>query len=118
MPLSCYCDEGDDYDWYWHPPKDYQELSTKRCRKCSCGKRIGVGELCTEFRRTREARTAIEERIYGVSTPEAVCLASLWLCEECSDLWFSLDALGFKCVSTTENMRQVVTEYASMEWRG
>lgn len=118
MPLSCSCDYDEGYEWYWSEPSDYQVLATKRCRKCSsCRNRIAVGELCTEFERTRDSNSDIEESLYG-NGPDAVPLASFWLCEECSDLWFSLAELGFDCVSPAENMRQMAAEYASMKWRG
>lgn len=115
MPLSCYCEFDDGCDWYWKAPQDYQLLSTKRSRRCcSCKKRIAVGDLCAEFLRTRYARTPIEKSIYGEGDPEEINLASYWHCEECADIWFSLDELGFHCVAPGEDVRAVVREYAQM----
>jgi len=45
---------------------------------------------------------------------EAIVLASHWLCEECSDLWFSLYELGFQCVTPNENVRDLVRQYAEL----
>jgi hypothetical protein len=44
-------------------------------------------------------------------------LAPYFLCETCADLWFSLYELGFECVSPDENIRHVVADYASMQWK-
>ena len=118
MGLSCSCDYGDEYAWYYTAPDDYQELSTKRCRRCSsCKQRIAVGDLCAEFPRHREARHEVEIAIYGEGDIESIWLASYWLCETCADLWFSLDELGFKCVAPDEHMPTLVQEYAAMQWR-
>lgn len=122
MGLSCDCDYQGclDVDWYWWPPKDYQELSTKRSRKCSalgCKRKIAVGDLCIEFERTRQPRTEVELKIYDEEDCQAIGLASYWLCEECADLWFSLEELGFKCVSPDEDIRQFVRDYATMSWK-
>ena len=61
---------------------------------------------------TRPPKNEVEARIYDEGDTEAISLASYWLCEECADLWFSLDELGFHCISPNENMREIVKEYA------
>lgn len=114
MPLGCECDYDGDYDWYYWAPDDYQHLATTKRKRCSsCKELIDIGAVCTEFTRSREVRTEIERRIYGEGDPQAIWLASYWLCEECSDLYFSLSELEF-CVSPTDNMRGLVREYAEI----
>lgn len=117
MSLSCSCNWDGDYDWYFSVPTDYSILNTSKRKRCmSCKTLIAIGACCTEFPRTREARTEVELAIYGEGDTEAIRLASYWLCEECSDLYFSLLELGFECISPDENMRELVHEYAE-EWR-
>ncbi len=119
MSLPCYCDfDGVDAPWYFLPANDYEALGTKRRQRCrSCKELIDLGAICLRFARTREARDAVEERIYGENDPEAIALADWYFCERCADLFLSLEELGF-CLSIEDDMRQVVKEYASMEWRG
>jgi hypothetical protein len=114
MPLTCYCEENYDAEWWWWSPDDYSVMPfsgrRKRCR--SCRQIITAGELVAEFERTRGPRHDIELNIYG-DGPEAVKLASWYLCEPCADLFFSLDALGF-CISPDENQHDLVREHAAM----
>ena len=114
MSLSCSCSDDDgDAVWYWWPPKDYSLLATTKRKRCSsCKSLIDVGSTVAEFARSRPARTEIEERITQTEgDPEAIWLASSYLCEECADIWFSLSELGFECVGPGENMRSVAKEY-------
>lgn len=111
MSLSCspheWCGEE---GWYYFPPEDYAPLATKRSRKCcSCHERIPVGVLSTKFLRERCPRNDVEERIYGHAGE--VPLAPWFMCERCSDLYFSLDELGF-AIWLSDDMRELVKEYA------
>lgn len=113
MTLSCSCDSDDDCDWYCTYPCDYSTLDTKRGRRCSsCKTIIKTGLITAKFERERRAKTDIEERIYGDGCD--VPMPSLFLCEQCADLYFSLMELGFECVSPEENMRDLVKEYAEI----
>lgn len=115
MSLSCSCDYDGYYDWYCIAPDDYEILSTKRRRRCSsCKTLIDIGAICTNWPRSREARDDVEIAIYGEGDIESIWLADYWMCETCSDLYFSLDELGFKCISPSENMRALVKEYAEV----
>lgn len=109
MPLSCECDfDGD--GWYYRPPDDYTKLSTKkRKRCCSCKNLIDIGAVCGLFERGRPFESDIEEKIY--SADEEVPLANYYMCETCTDLYFSLDALGF-CIDLNESMQELTKEYA------
>jgi len=110
--LSCSCDFGPgDCDWYYVHPHDYAVLQTKRRRRCaSCRELINVGDTITAFERWRDVRDDVEESIYG--DDGQVPLASMYHCERCADLYFSLYELGFECISPNEDVRELVKEYA------
>ena len=112
MSLSCHCPDGD-FDWYWHAPDDYSVAPAARRRKrCkSCGELIDHGATITVFNRDRYPVSDIEERIFGDGL--TVDLAPWWLCEPCSDLYWSLSELGF-CVSPDDDMRNLAEEYAAI----
>ena len=113
MTLSCTCDY-DDYDgdgWFYYGPEDYTTLQTKRSRKCcSCSTKINVGDIVTKFTRARNLNYgSIEEKIYGEGGE--IYLADWFMCEECSDLYFSLKELGF-CISLGyDSMQDLLKEY-------
>jgi len=112
MPLTCYCDY-DEYSWYYEYPDDYTEMPTrkKRARCSSCNTFLNPGEVVTQFNCSRPPKSDIEYDIYdGHNVP----LADKWLCETCSDLWFSLHELGFECVAPDENIKNLVKEYVKI----
>ena len=111
MSLSCKCDYGDgDYDWYYIEPNDYEVLATKRARRCSsCKDPVPVGSTCSHFDIYRPPNCDIEERIHG----DEVYQAPMWHCERCSDLYFSLNDLGFTCIQPDESMLDLAKEYAA-----
>lgn len=112
MGLTCECGE-DSYDWYFYPPEDYTKAPIgRRHRCCSCNELIGIGATCLRFKRYRWPRPGIEERIYGDGSE--VPLGPYWMCEECGDLYWSLDELGY-CVPIEENLHQLVEDYAAMQ---
>jgi len=109
MSLSCECDYDGDYEWYWEQPDDYSILKTNRRQRCvSCKELIDVGSTVNAFYRYRYWKTAIEERIYG--DDGEIPLATKYHCEECADLFWSLEALGF-CGQPEENQHSLVAEY-------
>lgn len=92
MTLSCSCEEGSDDTWWYYPPNGYRVLETRRRRRCcSCNDLISIGAICGEFPRMRSPDGDIEECIYGEEVP----LSPKWQCERCTDLFFSLEDLGF-----------------------
>ena len=112
MGLSCDSDGGD-YDWYWTSNFQYYPLLTKRSRKCcSCKERIAVGEESMIFRRYRDPRNYIEERIYDDEVP----MAKWYLCETCGDLAISLQELGF-CFTLGggESLKKQISDYRQAE---
>lgn len=114
MPLSCSCYLDDDAKWYWIKPNDYQRMLVlkrrKRCAECGCI--IEPQSTVTRFDRVRFAINDVEALIFGYEF-DAIKLAPYFLCEECSDLWFSLQDLGFTCVGPQE-VRSCVREYAEL----
>jgi len=89
--LSCSCDFDSD-EWYYHPPDDFKPFALKRRKRCcSCKKLITINSLCTEFIRIRSPYNDIEERIWG----DEVQMASWYMCEWCSEIYFNLEALGY-----------------------
>lgn len=104
MSLSCEC--YDDYDWFYNGPDDYSIFNRKRRKRCtSCRQLIDIGALCTEFECWRPPNHEIEETIHG----DAVYIANQYLCEKCSDIYFSLEELGF-CV-VLGSMQDLLDEY-------
>lgn len=119
MPLSCSCDYDDDFAWYCDSPDDYSAMPqrSRRARCTSCGSIIDHGATVAEFTRTRGPRSDYEARRFG-EDPEAIALASWYLCETCADLYFSLYELGYECISPGEDMRELVSEYAALRGEG
>lgn len=121
MPLTCYCDFDGDYSWWYENPDDYEEVPkpnriyppVKRHKCSSCNKLIAYGSLGARFQRWRNPVSDVEREIYQDDWGE-VELADMWLCEECADLWFSFNELGFECVSPEENMLELAKEYGAM----
>jgi hypothetical protein len=112
VSLSCSCYTGGDIEWWWYNPDDYSTLDTSRRKRCkSCGVLIDIGATVAKFRRTRYPRNDVEERIYGEA--EEIPQAPWYHCEACADQFFNLSELGF-CVDPTDNMRELVREYAAM----
>ena len=115
MSLSCYCDyDPDAGDVLWNWPADYSVLDTKRSRKCcSCGERIEVGELVARFSRYKVPESDIEVKIYGETDEDGPPRASVYHCERCADLMYSLYELGY-CINIYEDMRELVNEYSEL----
>lgn len=113
MGLTCECGDfsPDPGQWYWNEAAtDYKVYPFKRRRKCcSCGETIELSALCTEHKRVKVPESDVECNIYG--DDGEVPLASDWMCERCSDLYLSLESLGY-CVSPRDDMRELVKEYA------
>ena len=110
MSLSCSCDDGG--EWWYYGPKDYITMPVARRKRCvSCRELIGVGAVATRFDRGREPCSWVEESIHG--SDGVVDLPPKFMCERCSDLYFSLTDLGF-CITLGDEMRELVREYAEV----
>jgi hypothetical protein len=114
--LTCSCPSGE-VAWYFEHTDDFIALNTttrKRC--CSCKDFIEIGSSCLSFRRFREPKNDIEERIMG----DEIDIAPWHMCEKCGDQYFNLTALGF-CVSIEDNMfdllKEYTEEYSQWKWR-
>jgi len=118
MSLSCSCDFDDDgCEWYWWPPKKYTTYKRWRSTGCcceNCNNRISYNDTAGEVPRSRPPT---EWELDHTTTwgeegdPKYKWLASAWMCERCTDLFFSFDDLGFECVSPYEDMRGLAKEY-------
>lgn len=109
MSLSCSCDSSEEYSWSYTPANDYSILETSRRKRCSsCNNLIDLGSTVALFQIERPVRTFIEESIYDDGW---IPLANKYLCEECADLYFSLQDLGFSCVAPDENMKDLIKLY-------
>lgn len=110
MSLSCTCgDYRDDGQWY-EVTEEYSPLKTsKRKRCCSCRGLMDVGAPVLSFFRWRNCRDDIEESIHGDEVP----LAPFYMCESCGDQFMNLEALGY-CIDITQNMFDLLAEYAEM----
>ena len=108
MPLTCYCDDNGDYEWYYVPPYDYCETpnagNRKRCK--SCRKLIGHGALAAKWERVK----------YDYDENEII-ISPWWHCEQCADLYYSLYELGFTCIAPDENVRELVKLYSETHKR-
>lgn len=108
MGLSCTCVEWDGDGVCFIPPSDYSKMpwSSRRKRCKSCGEIINPRDIVGKFYLFRSPQTDIEERIHG----EEVYLAPCFLCEDCIDIYFNLDELGF-CVSPNGSMKDFLEKY-------
>lgn len=112
--LSCDCtfEPGDSDEWY-HNAEHFQifvglgRTGKRRARCYSCKELIELYSQCSEFTRFRVPSSDIEERIYG----EEVQLASYFMCEKCSEIFFNLTELGF-CMNIYDgSMQTALAEY-------
>lgn len=110
MGLTCSCDyEADPGETIYYAPDDYTTLKTKRSRKCeSCHKKIAVGSICAEVPRVKIPDHDLERRIYG--DDGEIPRAPAYLCEQCTDILFSLEDLGY-CPQPWENQRELLADY-------
>jgi len=70
-----------------------------------------VGELCCEVKRYKVPDLDMEVRIYGEDGE--IPRASHWMCEECTDIALSLEAVGF-CPKTWLDQRALLKEYVEV----
>ncbi len=115
MSLSCSCGdwEPEPGDVAWFPPSDYTTLTLKVSRECnSCGIRFKPADVCTEILRAKVPDSDIEISIYGdefIDPCDGPRRRSHWMCESCSDIYFSLEELGY-CVEIGD-MRELLADY-------
>jgi hypothetical protein len=72
---------------------------------------IRYGQIVGEVSRSRSATEWEEEHGIGGYDPDSINLPSVFMCERCTDLFFSFDDLGFECVSPYEDMIGLAKEY-------
>ncbi|WP_294346921.1 hypothetical protein [Prosthecochloris sp.] len=112
MSLTCGWPTGDYDSWFFEPAEEYSFMPyrTRRTRCCSCGSMLNSGDIVTEHICYRNARTAFEERIWG----DQVFLANKYLCESCSDIYFSLVELGYG-FNLGDDMRDLLRDFQDIE---
>lgn len=114
MPLTCSCDE-EPYPGMviWHHPDDYTILdTTRRQRCCSCSDLIDLGAIIGISHRYKIPDTDLECLIHGEDGE--IHRADKYICEECLDLFYSFDELGF-CVFAGENQKNLIKEYKALK---
>lgn len=122
MPLACsYLDAGDadEPGPFYNLDVDvgYTVAPTLRRRKrCkSCGKTINPGDTITSHPRWTFPRTEVEARVQGgghENWEAEIPLAPVEICEPCSDIYFSLQELGF-AVFPHEDQNLLLQDYQS-----
>lgn len=112
MSLDCLCDCDDESDVVFFDPDDYSIMPARKRRvRCkSCKEIISDGDVVAEFRIVRQNMSEVEERIYG---DDGVPLASRFLCESCSDIFFNLFERGFN-VGPYEDLRKTMQDYINV----
>ena len=113
MPLSCDCGDFDpsDLDRWWYGPNDYTEMPKRkrRARCVSCKDLIENSAVVTRFDWYRHPNQFEDEKL-GWSE---VGFSTDWMCETCSDIFFSLTELGF-CMNLDTPMREHLADYHSL----
>ena len=118
MTLSCDCDieyipEPGETTWY--SPREYSVLNTTRRKRCvSCCTLINNGSVVAEIHRFKIPLYDVEINIYGEDGE--IPLASHYMCEECSDIYFSIEELGY-CFSGWD-MHKALKEYQQIKQLG
>ena len=112
MGLSCGCDY-DDWDGdgtAYYKPNDFIKMPwfDRRKRCLSCKSFINPGEQVAKFDGFRMPNCDYEINRFGDGTE--IDMASKYLCEKCSEIFFNLEDLGF-CVDMFENMNDLLEEY-------
>ncbi len=111
MPLTCECPTNNDPGEYLvEEPDDYSVYDLPRGRRCrSCKTMIRRGDTCTAHPCFRYPISDTEADIVGGEDAQ-VTLAPRYLCEQCSDTYFSLRELGF-CAMPDEDMDELLFYY-------
>lgn len=109
MGISCSCDAGDDWSWFYYSESLFTDfLDKKRSVRCkSCKELIRPYQMALHIPRWRSPRTDIEESIHGDEVP----LATWHLCLPCAKIFLALDSIHV-CVSLgVDHMEDCLTEF-------
>jgi hypothetical protein len=99
MPLTCSC--RDDYDFYYDSPDFYDIFNQKRRKRCvSCGDLIDIGSHAGRFPQYEFDECGNKKY-----------MASEWMCEICTDIFFILEDLGYCIVLGADDMKDLLGEY-------
>ncbi len=125
MSLSCSCDydyepePGDKQYIFQDASLDFEPLNTNRAKRCcSCGSLISVGKLCIRYHRFRQPYTEVEARFHNIDfeclEEPIIKIADHFHCEECGEIYLNLSAIGYECLSPSENMKETLKEYQEL----
>ena len=116
MSLSCRCDLG----WYPEPgdvfvsgQSDFKKMLfiSRRKKCCSCKEIIQPNDTVLEFYMSKIPCDDVEIAIYGEEGE--INRASLFMCESCSDIFLSLEEIGY-CPQVNVNQRRLLQEHLDM----
>lgn len=97
--LSCYCDI-DSAEWYYTPARDFEPFPIgRRKRCCSCKELINILEPCVELFRIGYDEDGNEKE-----------LSSWFICEECGEIFFNLEAAGY-CYYAGDSLQENLRDY-------
>ncbi len=114
MGLSCDCDfEWAGEGWAFTDTIETELNAIRRKRCCSCNKLIENHTPILKFLRVRYPKDDTEIKIYGEE--ELIDMSPWYMCETCSDLYWSLDELGYCVIVGAESMQELVQEYAQIK---
>ncbi len=117
MSLSCGCD----IDWYPEPgdvfisgQSDFKSMRflSRRKKCCSCRNVIQVNDTVLEFYQSKTPDHDVEIAIYGEDGE--IERASLFMCEKCSDIYLSLEEIGY-CPQVNKNQRRLLQEHLDVK---
>ncbi len=111
MSLSCGCYDWDGNGWYYRDPTETTLQTSKRKRCCSCQGLIDIGATVVKFPRYRSPNSDIEESIHG----DEVKIADWYMCEECGDLYWSLEELGYCIYLGNDSMQELVEQHNNIQ---
>lgn len=113
MSLSCGCD----FDWYPEPgdvfisrQSDFKPMrfTSRRKKCCSCKEVIQHNDIILEFYRAKIPDNDVDIAIYGEDGE--IDRASIFMCETCSDIFLSLEEMGY-CPQVNVNQRRLLQEH-------
>ena len=109
MGLSCECGDNEDSDLGWYEkPNDFSKIrETAVCSSCQAKIEIGETVIRIDGYRNPDEDEQIQ---WNIGEEHEVPLDTVYLCEKCGDLYFSLDEMGF-CVSPHDDMDELLAEY-------
>jgi hypothetical protein len=113
MPLGCSCDfDLEPGQLTCYPDDDFSRLNASKRKRCqSCKKLINIGDYVVRFNIAKIPEHEVECNIYGEDGE--VPKADRYLCEQCGEIYFNLQSIGFECIWVGEDMMELLKDYHS-----